>query len=107
MANRTIKEREPIDPIQPGDIVTLELWNGSIISELLAVGNRGSGCKGCALYYSGVACYAGWEVKNYEKYGKDFNTIALCCTKPVSDRARDENPEFCKFIKLDSVLEDL
>lgn len=105
--NRTIKEGEPIDPIQLGDIITLEFLDGSTISELMAVKHFGRDCEGCAMLHTGVACYDGWEVKDPEKYGEDFKEMALCCTKPVFDRENDEAGEFCKFIKLDSVLEGL
>ena len=107
MANRTIKEDEPIDPIQIGDIITLEFLDGSTISDLLAVKHFGSNCNGCAMHFTGVNCYSGWEVKDSEKYGEDFKSMTLCCTKPVLDRESKVNPEFCKFIKLDSLLEDL
>lgn len=107
MAKRIIKEGEPIDPIQIGDTITLEFLDGSTISELMAVKHFGSNCEGCAMFDTGVECYAGWEVKDSEKYGEDFKSMALCCTRPVLDRDSNEYAEFCKFIKLDSVLEGL
>lgn len=107
MAKRKIKEGEPIDPIQIGDIITLEFSDGSSLSEFLAVKHFGSNCEGCAMLNTGVECYDGWEVKGPEKYGEDFKEMALCCTKPVLNIESNEHAEFCKFIKLDSLLEDL
>ena len=107
MARRMIKEGEPMDPIQVGDIITLDLKNGQTISELLAVEPWSSNCKDCAMSCTGVECYDGWEVKDPEKYGKDFKSMALCCTKPVLDSKSKELAEFCKFIQLDTILENL
>lgn len=107
MAKRTIKEGEPLDPIQIGDTITLEFLDGSTISELMAVKPLSGGCEDCCMWGTGVKCYDGWEVKDSAKYGEYFKTMSLCCTKPVLNRESKEYAEFCKFIKLDSLLEDL
>lgn len=111
MARRAIKEGEPIDPIQVGDIITLELKDGSIISDLLAVPAEGNVCAACYMlqhkerYH--YTCSCGWEIKNPEKYGADYTDVALCCTKPVLTKEGNQQPEFCRFIKLDEMLENL
>lgn len=111
MARRTIKEGEHMDPIQVGDIITLELKDGSIISELLAVPAEGDVCKICYMFQNRqehtYCCFEGWEVRNPEKYGSDFKDMALCCTKPVLTRDDDQQPEFCRFVKLDTIMENL
>lgn len=68
MANRTIKEGEPIDPIQVGDIITLEFKDGSSTSEFLAVERCGLSCEDCAMWGTSVYCYSGWGIKDPEKY---------------------------------------
>ena len=107
MARRIIKEGEPMDPIQVGDIITLELKNDQTISGLLAVEHPSGDCRDCAMSGTGVNCYDGWDVKDPEKYGEGFDSMALCCTSPVLGPGIDVKPQFCRFIKLDEVLENL
>ena len=112
MAERVIKEGEPMDPVQVGDIITLELKNGSIVSDLLAVQSDDDGCATCYMFHSrkkhGCRCFDGWKIRNQENYGSGpYTDVALCCTKPVFDMENSNKPEFCRFIKLDSILESL
>jgi hypothetical protein len=107
MAERIIKEGEPMDPIQVGDIITLELKNGKTISEFLAVESCSNNCKHCAMYGTGVKCYDGWAVRNPEKYVEGFDYMALCCTSPVLGPGIEVLPKFCRFIKLDTIMENL
>lgn len=107
MANRTIKEGEPIDPIQVGDIITLELKDGTTISGLLAAEHWSGDCEDCDMFGTGVRCYTDWVVKNPGKHEEGFDSMSLCCTKPVSGLEVGVRPEFCRFIKLDTVMENL
>ena len=113
MARRTIKEGEPIDPIQVGDIITLELKNGSIISELLAAPAHDSenACCECYMFRNrerhACNCFDKWVLKNPERHGSDYTDVALCCTKPVFATESSHNPEFCIFIKIDTIMENL
>lgn len=107
MAERIIKEGEPIDPIQIGDIITLELLNGSTISWFLAVEPCSNSCEHCAMRSTAVYCYDGWKIKDPEKYRAGDDTMALCCTNPVLGPGIEVKPEFCRFIKLDTIMENL
>lgn len=112
MANRTIKEGEPMDPIQVGDIITLELKNGSTISGLLAVPADDNACATCYMFHNrkrhACNCFDKWVIKNPEKYGTGlYRDVALCCTKPVLYAGSKIQPEFCKFIKIDDIMENL
>lgn len=114
MAKRIIREGKPMDPIQVGDIITLKLKDGSIISELLAVPSDASinACRECHLFRNremhACKCSDGWVVRTPEKYGAGFyKDVALCCTKPVFTMENNPRPEFCRFIKIDTIMENL
>ena len=107
MARRTIKEGEPMDPVQVGDIITLELKNGQTISGFIAVAPCSDSCSHCDMWSTRVHCYDGWALRNPEKYGEGFDSMALCCTDPVLGPGIDVKPKFCRFIKIDTIMENL
>jgi hypothetical protein len=112
MAKRTIKEGEPMDPIQVGDIITLELKDGSVISDLLAVPADDYDCDTCYMSHNrkrhACRCFEGWVIKNPDRYGSGLYTdVALCCTEPVFTKNSTDIPKFCRFIQLDTIMEDL
>ena len=112
MVRRTIKEGEPMDPVQVGDIITLELKNGSVVSDLMAVHADEDACATCYMFHNrerhSCKCFDGWIIKNPDRYGSGFHTdVSLCCTKPVFTMENEQKPEFCKFIKIDDIMESL
>lgn len=99
---RTIKAGDDLETlVKVGDIVRLE---GFTDDPVIAIAARRSGaldCSGCVL---DVAHSCSATMRDHT--GAPYN-VSICCIRPSWMMQKGERHRFVKFIKLDSVLENL